>query len=145
MPLFNGSYSGLYDRWYGQPYSPLGTNTNEVNATERLAVARVLRSKGGRAFARLMYALTGAGAGATATEAAASLAASAGIAGGVNDPLSQGGKRTVAATNLVNRVTTAADIALVQDTLTKAFGPTVNSGYPVDKSGNGGGGKVGGF
>lgn len=54
-----------------------------------------------------------------------------------------GGVRPVDNTNIINRATTQADIDYVVALLTNRFGPVIPTGYPVDLSGNGGGGKVG--
>lgn len=139
----NNSYSGLFDRFYGTPYAGVSTfNTSENNNSERLDIARQLRSKGGRALARLLITLAGAAPGATASETLSQLTSAAGVSGGANDPLSQGGKRVVAPVTLINRATTSGDATMLQGIATQAFGPVVNTGYPVDKSGNGGGAKL---
>lgn len=141
------NWSGLWDRQYGIPYTQLGTqigyteNTIEFNSTKMLKLAKTLRQRGDRVLARIMYALTGAAAGGSASENLSRLTAVQGL----GDALSNGGQRTVASVSLVNRVTTAADVTLVQRLLTQTFGPTLVSGYVRDTAGNGGGGKVGAF
>lgn len=150
MALFNNSYSGLWDRQYNTPYDgglndtgAVGNNTKEFNATTKRRLAKLLKQKGNRPLARIVYALVGATSGGAAIETLNAVTAQAGVSGGANDLMSQGGVRPVGQQTLVNRVTTAADVTLIKDILTRAFGPTVNSGYPTDKAGVGGGGKIG--
>lgn len=136
------NWSGLWDRQYGVPYTALGTNnTSEFNNSQRMRIAKTLRMRGARPLARIMYALTGAVAGGSASENATRIPAVTAL----GDPLSNGGQRTPAAVSLVNRVTTAADITMIQGILAQIFGPTLVSGYPTDAAGNGGGSKLGKF
>lgn len=140
------NWSGLWDRQYGTPYVSLGAqigfteNTNEFSAGLRDRFAKLVRQKGDRVLARLMFTLMGVVPGTTATETLSQLTSVAGL----GDPTSNGGKRTIASVNVVNRATTAADQTYIRSILTQAFGPTLVSGYPTDKGG-GGGGKVGAF
>ncbi len=140
------SWSGLWDRQYGTPYTSIGValgfteNTSEFNSGTRDRLAKLLRNRGERVLARLAFTLMGVVPGTTATEALSQLTSSSGL----GDPLSNGGRRTVASVNLVNRATTSADQTYIRSILTQIFGPVLVSGYPTDRGG-GGGGKVGGF
>lgn len=123
------SWSGGWDNMFGQPYALL----NEPSAAAR-GVARIMFPTAQRDVGAAEVALNGAvvGGNATATQAyVTSIQA---------DGLNQGGQRPVGPVTLINRVTTAADIAKLNQQYQPTFAPTT---YPVDKSGNGGGSKVG--
>jgi len=88
------------------------------------------------AVTQLMYALLGAAVGATATKTKPQIRGQTG---------SPGGLQYVDTITLVNRATTANDLAAFQALLTRQVQPP---SYPADLSGNGGGGKlqyVGGY
>lgn len=130
------SWSGLFDRQYGQPYAPLGTNnTKEFNATEKATLTRAFRGRGNRMLAAVVQALTGAAVGGAASATYKQVAGDA----NPSSPLTGGGVRTVSTSTDVGRVTTVADQTLVVTLLTATSAPT----YPVDRSGSGGGGKLG--
>lgn len=137
------NYSGLWDRQYGVPYLQLGAqiganiNSSEQNSGESRQFSKLLRQRGNRPLARLLYALTGAAAGGSAQESFGQLTSVQGL----GDPTSNGGRRTITSVNAINRVTTAGDITLIQALLTQIFGPTIPTGYPTDRGG-GGGGKI---
>jgi hypothetical protein len=86
----------------------------------------------------LIRALNGTASGGTATATHAQRTADPSL----GQAYSGGGAIAIATVNDVSRVTTAADVTLINAVLDKTFAP---SPYPVDKSGNGGGGKVGAF
>jgi len=85
---------------------------------------------------QLMYTLLGAAPGTTATRTMTR------VQGQIGAP---GGLQTIETVTLVNRATTAADLAAFQALMRRVPGPP---SYPADLSGNGGGGKqqyVGGY
>ena len=135
------SYSGLWNGIYGINYSALASNGNTFEQNNRLRTTitkLVSRDRGTRKLMSLMRALNGVAPGGTATVTFRNDKAP--IANG--NPLSNGGKRVIATNNDVNRVTTAADVTLINGILDKTFAPNP---YPVDKSRNGGGNKRNGF
>lgn len=81
------------------------------------------------AVTQLMYTLLGVVPGATATKTKVRVQGQTGAPGGL---------QVIETVTLVNRPTTANDLAAFQALLTRLTGPTV---YPPDLSGNGGGGK----
>lgn len=81
------------------------------------------------AVTQLMYALLGVAPGANATKTQTRVQGQAG---------SPGGLQVIETVTLVNRNTSANDLAAFQALLRRITGPTT---YPVDLSGNGGGGK----
>lgn len=81
------------------------------------------------AVTQLMYTLLGVAPGATATKNKVRVQ---------GQPGSPGGLQVIETVQLVNRPTTANDLAAFQALLTRLTGPP---SYPPDLSGNGGGGK----
>lgn len=132
------NWSGLWDRQYGTPYSQLGSNTSEYNGTLKQEVANLGRGRGGRILASIIAALTGAAAGQTAASTYKQVDADPAL----GQSYSGGGKRTVSTKTDINRATTGADVTLVDNLLGQINGALITS---TDKSGNGGGGKVGSF
>lgn len=135
------SYSGLWNGVYGVPYSALASNGNtfEQNNRTRTQLTKLIsRDRGTRKLMILMKTLNGVVAGSTAT--VTHKQDKAPVANG--DPLSNGGKRTIETKSDVNRVTTSADVTLINGIFDKVFAPNP---YPVDKSRNGGGNKRNSF
>ena len=132
------SWAGGWDAMFGQPYAPL----NEPGATAR-GVARLMSPQASAAFANVSKTLTGQAVGTPVSAGYTQVAAIQ------TDGLNQGGLRPVATYSAVNRNTTIADEILIDQQLTPRFMPPMLvagqecSGYPVDKSGNGGGSKAG--
>jgi hypothetical protein len=134
------SYSGLFDGVHGQPYAPI----NEAGAASR-GVARLMSPQGNLAFARAADAMT--------TAAAIGLPIANGgytqVAAVQADGMNQGGLRPISTYTFLSGNVTATQLALVDNQLNPRFMPAMSvagqecSGYPVDKSGNGGGSKVG--
>lgn len=126
-------YSGLFDGVHAAPHSLL-TNKTDNDLT---MLARVLSgSKRGNAATKAkILALTGAVVGGTATETVKQVQHSA--EPGVSS--ANGGMRTIETKELINRVTTSDDLAEIDAALNLSSKP---SSYPVDLSGNGGGGKL---
>lgn len=81
------------------------------------------------AVTQLLYTLLGASAGSNATKTYSRVQGQTGAPGGL---------QTIETVTLVNRNTTAADLTAFQALLRRSTGPAT---YPVDLSGNGGGGK----
>lgn len=125
------SYSGLFDGVHGSAHALL---TNKTGNAETM-IARLFSKKSGqRAVLReLMVTLTGATAGSTAAVTNKRVQAAADVDNNV-----QGGARVIETDTLVNRVTTSADATRILGALQLSSQPT----YPVDASGNGGGGKL---
>lgn len=133
------NYSGLWDGHYGSPYASLGVNTAEQNHGENMHLAKLLKARGNRPLARLMYTLMGVAAGQTASESVKRIPHATNPR---TDPTAFAGNRTPQSESIINRVTTSADQTLIRGLLTQEFAP---ASYPVDKSGNGGGSKLGKF
>lgn len=133
------SYSGLWNREYGEPYSPLGTNnTNELNNTTRKRLSKLLRGRGDRILATLLKSLNGAAVGETANAEYIQIAADPSL----SSAYSGGGARVINTKTDIDRVTTAADKTMIDEIIDQTFHPNP---YPKDKSGAGGGGKLGRF
>lgn len=133
------AYSGLWNREYGENYSPLGTNnTAEWNNTTRKRLSKLLKGRGDRILATLLKSLNGTAAGATASATYEQIAADPSL----SSAYSGGGKRTINTKTDINRATTAADETMIDGIIDESFHPV---SYPVDKSGAGGGGKLGRF
>lgn len=135
------SYSGLWNGVYGVNYSALASNGNtfEQNNRVRNTLTKLLsKDRGTRKLMSLMKALNGVVPGATATATHKEVEALT----GVGNPIVNGGVRNIVTDNDVNRVTTAADVTLINGIFDKLYYP---SPYPTDKSGNGGGNKRNGF
>jgi len=134
------SWAGLWDNVYGQPYAPI----QQTTATMR-SVARLTASVGGQYFGEIGRALAN-GVGANAEYTIAQVKAVQ------TDGLNQGGLRPIVPFAVVPlHATTITEKEAFQSQMTPYFAPMPNpatpyvatSGYPVDKSGNGGGGKAG--
>lgn len=134
------SWAGGWDNTFGQPYSLM----NEPNATAR-SVARLMAPQGARALAAAAEALTGAAVGMPITGSGSYSQ----VAASQTDGLNQGGVRPITTYVAVSGPTTQIQHILVDQQLTPRFMPPMLvagqecSGYPVDKSGNGGGNKAG--
>jgi hypothetical protein len=126
------SWSGLWNRHYGEAYSALGSNnTEEANGTQKRKLARMFRARGNRPLAKLIEALTGAAVGGSASATYTQIPAHTTIGVAV----SGGGLITPAAVTDLDRVTVTADATLVDGILEEKTYPAT---YPVDLSGNGG-------
>ena len=121
-------FSGLFDHYHGTGHSFI-----QKGNTKR-AMSQLLRRPKNKALRELMTTLLGASAGATAADTVTRVAA--------HDPDNVdtlGGVRSIETVTNVNHATTAADVTDIND---KMFSPN-NSVFVADKSGNGGGGKLG--
>jgi len=110
------------------------------SAPERM-IARILKKEGMRELHRDWKVLTGAASGSSASETYTRVKGedalnSFGLTGGV---------RNMETVTVISRNTTAADITYITNNILDAIynmAPAIAS-YPVDASGNGGGGRVG--
>lgn len=123
------AWAGGWDNQFGEPHSL----THQFTATMR-GMARLAAPVGGQHFAEVARALAnGVGANTEFTIAQVS----ARQANGMN----QGGLVPIVPYAVVPlRATTNLDKEIFQAQMTPRFAPVI---YPVDKSGNGGGGKAG--
>jgi hypothetical protein len=134
------AWAGGWDNMFGAPYALL----NEPNATAR-GVARLMAPQGARGLGAAAEALTGAVVGTPITGAGSYTQVTAKATDGLN----MGGLQTISTYVAASGPTTASQHNLVDQQLTPRFMPAMFvagqecSGYPVDKSGNGGGGKAG--
>lgn len=128
------SYSGLYDGVYGTPHSKLDQSIAKGN--DVVSLARITANKlYGRASTRaLIIALLGAATGQTASASHTRVKANADRENNV-----QGGLRDLETFVAINRVTTSDDV----DQYEEAFELDPQPTYVSDKSGVGGGGKLG--
>lgn len=117
----------------GVPYAMRFARSSQ----ERRASIALSRS-GFRAYRAAMKALTGAAAGGTATDTYAQVDAA-----GQGPTANPGGTRTVSTVTSINRATTAADETKIELQVIDGLFAQQPSSYPVDASGNGGGGKRG--
>lgn len=128
------NYSGLWNNEFGQPYARLSSTAHVGNG--HTALSRVVAQRTyGRAHLRgLLKSLVGGAVGEPAIESHKRVAAERDLEANV-----QGGKRTIETFSEINRVTTQADA----DRLVASFNLSPKPTYPKDKSGNGGGSRLG--
>lgn len=126
------SFSGLWNNEYGVDHSLLTNKTG--NAHTALSMVTRSRTYGRAAFRALLKSLVDGAVGDAASASHKRVAAERDLEGNV-----QGGARTIETFSAINRNTTAADEAKLLAALELSSKPT----YPVDRSGNGGGGKLG--
>ncbi len=127
------SYSGLWNNEYGEDHSLL-TNTTG-NADTILAKAFGNRLYGRAQVRALLVSLINGAVGANATATHKRVKAERDLEANV-----QGGKRVIETFTSVNRNTVQADADNLVAALNQKNAPNP---YPVDKSGNGGGNKLG--
>lgn len=123
------NYSGLWNGHYGQNHA-LRTDLSRTVQTQLLGRRREYRKA-----KALLNALIGATAGGTAADTYKRVSAPSGLT--ASEQL--GGLRTIDTVTVINRATTAADVTNEKYPLNDTFRPST---YPVDPSGNGGGGKL---
>lgn len=124
MPAWSGLWNNVY-----------GANHSLINARQNLQmrIAKLFAREGMRSEASIIKALTGSAVGGAALEQRRRVVVTPAQA------MDQGGRRATEVVNVINRVTTAADLTAIDAGLDQRFAPTV---YPVDRSGMGGGGKT---
>lgn len=133
--------TGYQGFWY--LHAPIGQGGAYNLYGNRYAVEqKIAHAFGRRGFKQtrcLMYALLGAGTGGAASETETRVSAP----NALTSSQQLGGLRTMETVTIVNRNTTAADLTYMQNMLNRVYNsaPAIAS-YPVDLSGNGGGGKV---
>jgi hypothetical protein len=134
------AWAGGWDNQFAQPYALL----NEPNATAR-SVARLMAPQAARGLGAAAEALTGAAVGTPITGSGSYTQVTAKQTDGLN----MGGLQTISVYVAASGPTTTTQHLLVDQQLTPRFMPPMlvagveTSGYPIDKSGNGGGGKAG--
>lgn len=123
------AWSGLFDNVFND-----GPHALQVNIVPlRRKLTRVVKRKSMAVIRELMRELNGA------TTGDAALAQHVRVQGAQILQNDAGGVRPIETVDLLNRVTAAGDVTLIEDMLTEQRDPT----YPADLSGNGGGGKLG--
>jgi hypothetical protein len=128
------AYSGLYDGVYGSPHTLLADTVAIGSDYRKLGTMFGKRPYGRAVLRELIKTLTGAAAGSTATATHKRVQATvnqAGVDGGSVVPI-----ETVTS---VNRATAAADTTRIDNALVIGTKPT----YAADRSGVGGGAKLG--
>ncbi len=123
------AWSGLFDNVFSD-----GPHSLQVNIVPlRRKMTRVMKRKSMKVINELMRELNGA------TTGDAALAQHVRVQARQALELDLGGVQPIETVDLLNRVTAAADVTAIEAMLTEQRDPT----YPVDASGNGGGGKLG--
>lgn len=141
-PPTTTGYSGFYSSSVGIAGSGNEASYNAMprfgrSSTERALSAAFVR-KGFRAMRRSIISLTGAAPGGSAAESYHRIVAQTPF----NDT-TNGGARAVEVVALATGVTTSAMETYIEDKLLRNGLYTTALTYPVDRSGNGGGSKVG--
>lgn len=121
-------FSGLFDTVHGTGHAFVSQST-----TKRM-LSQLLKRPKNRALRELITTLVNGDVGDTAVATHSRVAAHE-----HDNFLTTGGVRTIETVADINRVTTAADVTEIDRNLFDATGEV----YVVDKSGNGGGGKLG--
>lgn len=128
------SYSGLWNNEFGENYSALSDSERVGNTKTALARVFAQRLYGRSSVRELLYALIGSAAGGNAAATHKRVKAESDVNSNV-----LGGSRTIETHSAVDRVTTADDVTDLKAALHLSPAPS----YPTDKSGNGGGSKLG--
>lgn len=127
------SWSGFWNHTYSDGYRPVG----RAQAVRRL-VGRALHGYGRKPYNAVLRAFVTGDVGATAAKDYTRVAVQNTAVGPMAVGLQLGGKRAYETKVAINRAITAADQTIVLDDLDFDNSPEP---WPVDKSGNGGGGK----
>lgn len=128
------NYSGLWNREYGEDHALLGdrAKTNAHTALNRVFSGR---NYDRASVKELLITLIDGDVGDTASASHKRVKARRDLSQNV-----QGGVVPIETHNAINRVTTSDDVDALVDALSFTSAPTTR---PVDKSGNGGGAKLG--
>lgn len=126
------AWSGLWDGVHGQAHSLITRHTGSMSR-----ITHEMRKPGMRKLKELMLTLNGVAPGATALATYPRVEAQA----DPGNPAVGGGEVPIETVTVINRVTATADKTLITEMLELDAQPA----YPTDASGNGGGGKVGGY
>jgi hypothetical protein len=124
------AWQGLWDDVHRQTYTLL----NQRTQLQRV-ISNALEKLGSQTTSTLAIALNGIAPGGTALRTRSRVMATANTSA-----FDLGGRRTIETQTLINRATTTADRDALNTMFNNVYAP---SPYPVDRSGNGGGGKVG--
>lgn len=127
-------YSGLWNNEYGENYSLLGSAAQTGNGKTALARLFAGRTYGRAALRELLNTLISGDAGDTAAAGHKRVQSERDLEANV-----LGGKRTIETFMSINRATTADDVTELDAALNLSPAPN----YVGDKSGNGGGSKLG--
>jgi len=123
------AWSGLFDNEFSD-----GPHSLQVNIVPlRRKMTRVMKRKSMKVLNELIQTLNGVTAGSAALAQHVRVQARQGLG------LDAGGVQPIETVDLINRVSATADQTLINAALTEQRDPT----YPVEKSGNSGGGKLG--
>lgn len=122
------AWSGLYDGVYTTPYSTIGT----PNTGRKLR--RALKGMTALKYKQILRTFITDDVGTVATKTHTRIAAQ-----DVTDRASLGGKRVISTVTDINRAVTAGDETALLVDVDGVHTPT----FPVEKSGNSGGGKLG--
>jgi hypothetical protein len=125
-------WSGMWNYTFGEQHALLARGK-----AVRRTVGRALSGYGRKGYNATLRQLVNGNVGGTALKDYRRVAVQS-----PNDPMSLGGVRTTENKVVINRATTANDIAIITSDLDYDNSPAP---WPVDKSGNGGGGKGGGM
>lgn len=126
MPAWSGLWNGVYQ----EPYSQIGT-ANQLRRLRRVWGNRMVSLK----QRQILRTFVTDDVGTTATKTHTQVSAQ-----DVNDIGTLGGKRTITTITDINRAVTAADETALLKEIDAVHTPTT---WPVEKSGNSGGGKQG--
>lgn len=126
------AYSGLWDGVHGETYA-LQTDKHPIR--KRVSVHMRRSRIGLRILNELLDSTIGAAAGGAAAASVSRVEAIQQLG-----DIGYGGAVSIESRTLINRVTTAADIADLKTIFSEQKDANA---YPTDASGNGGGGKVG--
>ena len=123
------AWSGLFDNEFSD-----GPHSLQVNIVPlRRKMTRVMKRKSMKVLNELIQTLNGVTAGSAALAQHVRVQARQGLG------LDAGGVQPIETVDLINRVSATADQTLINAALTEQRDPT----YPVELSGNSGGGKLG--
>ncbi len=139
-----GGYSAFFDPALARPGNGAEISYNAMprfgRSSGEVSIARLLAKGGFRATRRVMRALNGAAPGGAASETYARVS-TADQTGPTS--IGPGGVRAIETATLNSGVTTAAQETYIDNLVIDPIYNQAPTSYPVDLSGNGGGGKVG--
>lgn len=118
-----------------------GAQGGQEGAVQKL-IGKLLRKNGMRSLNAVMLSLNGTAVGSNATKTYARVKAQATDPNNIESGFTLGGVRAIETITSINRNTVASDETLI-DTLMNQVQAQAIASYPVDASGNGGGGKAG--
>lgn len=122
------TYSGLYNTVYNETYALL---VDKWPMRKRINTLFRKSRTGARELHAILDATFGVASSVSVSDSYSRVQATS----NPGEPVTNGGARTIESRSIINRNTTAADIATLDAIVTETSKPT----YPIDKSGNGGG------